>query len=304
MATNAIEMPCPELAVSFCQQPPGAAMDVYHCHPGYELYYQMTGSSQCHVGGTACQVHAGNLLLLAPGQPHRAEAVGNGPSAGAVLLFDDACLAPIRAAFPQADVAACFGEEGARLCPLEGPQQTAVESALYQIRALQARDDTAGPAAAKLLLGALLLALRPLCAAHAAAGAGPAAARLAVQAEGYIGAHFAQPLTLPVLAQRFGVSPCYLSRAFKQGTGLGFNAYLNAVRVKAAQALMRRQPALGLAEVGRQCGFGTGPHFRRAFRAVAGLTPQQYRKRCRQEAPKNKAAPAAGGGGGDIPQGA
>ena len=53
----------------------------------------------------------------------------------------------------------------------------------------------------------------------------------------YIGENYSQKITLEGLAKMVYLSPAYLSRVFKQETGMNFNEYLNRVRIQKAQEL-------------------------------------------------------------------
>lgn len=54
----------------------------------------------------------------------------------------------------------------------------------------------------------------------------------------FIQRHYAAPLTITVMAEQFHMSEKYFSRYFRIATGQNFTAYLNAVRIEKAQALL------------------------------------------------------------------
>jgi transcriptional regulator GlxA family with amidase domain len=97
------------------------------------------------------------------------------------------------------------------------------------------------------------------------------------------------------LASLAGLSPRHLQRRFTQETGLSPAAYVERVRVEAAQ--------LGLAEgddpvetIARRCGFGTAETLRRTFHRTVGVAPSEYRDRFRTTnvtAPSHPASPPA-----------
>ncbi|TCL65332.1 AraC-like protein [Hydrogenispora ethanolica] len=93
----------------------------------------------------------------------------------------------------------------------------------------------------------------------------------------YINGHYSETLTLTFLSKRFFISPYYLSRIFKEVTGFSFIEYLNNIRIKEAQKLLResRTKVITIAE---KVGFGNVAHFGRVFKGITGQTPLQYRK--------------------------
>ena len=82
------------------------------------------------------------------------------------------------------------------------------------------------------------------------------------------------------LASLAGLSPRHLQRRFTQETGSPPAAYVERVRIEAAQR--------GLAEgddpvetIARRCGFGTAETLRRTFHRLVGVAPSDYRDRFR-----------------------
>lgn len=81
------------------------------------------------------------------------------------------------------------------------------------------------------------------------------------------------------LATRTGLSPRHFQRRFTAELGVGPAAYLEQVRVEAAQhALLGGDPVDAVA---RRCGFGTAETLRRAFHRRLGVSPSDYRDRFR-----------------------
>lgn len=85
------------------------------------------------------------------------------------------------------------------------------------------------------------------------------------------------PVTLAAVARKFSLSPYYLSRMFRRETGFTFTEYVNAVRLKEAQRLLRETDAR-VVDVAAAVGYRNLSHFGRAFRRFAGCSPLQYRR--------------------------
>lgn len=90
----------------------------------------------------------------------------------------------------------------------------------------------------------------------------------------HIEAHFTERLRLDDLALVAGLSISRFVTVFRRTMGISPHRYLCAVRVRAAQELLRAgvPPAIAAIEVG----FFDQSHLGRHFRAVCGMTPGQY----------------------------
>jgi AraC-like DNA-binding protein len=95
----------------------------------------------------------------------------------------------------------------------------------------------------------------------------------------YIEEHFAESVTLNKLAQHVSLSPYYLLRVFRAEVGMPPYAYLESVRIRHTQRLIKAgQP---LAEVAAEVGFSSQSHMTRQFKRIIGVTPGQYAQQIR-----------------------
>ena len=94
----------------------------------------------------------------------------------------------------------------------------------------------------------------------------------------YIHAHYAEPISLELLEQRFYISGCYLSHQFKNITGFTLTDYIQMTRVRNVQSLLinSRTP---ITDAALSCGFTSFSQFNRVFQKHIGMAPSQYRKR-------------------------
>ena len=160
-----------------------------------------------------------------------------------MVNFSAAYLAELTRSFPGVDFCGFLNEkENHLLHTLTPRQQNYVYALLRQLLALA--DDTGRQvcAAKKLLLGTLLLYLQKQCRLQRELGCGSGRVTncLVDQVQGYVVQHYAEKLTLPQIAARFYISPCYLSRLFKRTINLSLVEYINGVRVKAAQRQLEK----------------------------------------------------------------
>lgn len=94
----------------------------------------------------------------------------------------------------------------------------------------------------------------------------------------YIGAHYKERITLEDTARMVYLSPAYLSRIFKQETGVTFNEYLNRVRINKAKELLRSRD-LRMTDISLEVGYEDQSYFTKVFKRVAGMLPREYREK-------------------------
>ena len=92
----------------------------------------------------------------------------------------------------------------------------------------------------------------------------------------YIAVHFSEEITLTDVAEAIHLNATYLSTLFRQVTGRSFKDYLNQVRIREAQHLLKNTD-YPIMEISIACGFSDQSYFTKVFRKYTGLTPKQYR---------------------------
>ena len=92
----------------------------------------------------------------------------------------------------------------------------------------------------------------------------------------YINDNLTEDLTLAEIAHVAGMNPHYLSRAFRQSTGIPPHRYVINCRVEKAKRLLA-DDELPLVEVGLTVGFQNQSHFTTLFHKLTGVTPKAYR---------------------------
>ena len=94
----------------------------------------------------------------------------------------------------------------------------------------------------------------------------------------YIDAHYAENLSLEMIADASGFSKYHFSRLFKQYTGFTFCDYLNYRRIKQAEELLTKQD-YSITEVAIRSGFTSISTFNRLFKQLKGCSPSEYRSK-------------------------
>ena len=94
---------------------------------------------------------------------------------------------------------------------------------------------------------------------------------------GYINNNCQQPLQLEDIAKRFYLHPAYLSRMFKEKTGITFKEYLTRSRISKANELLRNRE-LKVAEIAQMVGYHDLHHFYDLYKRLTGYSPTEYRE--------------------------
>lgn len=96
-------------------------------------------------------------------------------------------------------------------------------------------------------------------------------------AKDYMDANFNKNISVDTVAEYVERSSSYLSRIFKESTGMTINDYLIQLRIKKAAELLG-QLHISIEEICREIGYANVSYFNKIFKARTGLTPGQYRQ--------------------------
>ncbi len=93
----------------------------------------------------------------------------------------------------------------------------------------------------------------------------------------YIKSHLEEDLSREDIATHVGLSPEYVSRLFKQETGVNLVSYLQTVRLGTACEWLTHS-GLSISEIAARLGYDNFAYFSKIFKKYTGLTPSAYRK--------------------------
>ena len=90
--------------------------------------------------------------------------------------------------------------------------------------------------------------------------------------------HLSEKITLSFLAKRVGYADYYLSRRFKDETGVSINTYIKIAKIERAKMLLSTTQK-SIQEISDALNFGTRSFFSEAFKSIVGMTPAAYRQK-------------------------
>lgn len=92
----------------------------------------------------------------------------------------------------------------------------------------------------------------------------------------YIRNHYSEKITLEDVANCVFLSRSYLSKVFKEETGIGVVDYIKKVRIEKSK-LFLLDKRIKVADVAEICGFEDQSYFTKVFGAETGVSPKKYR---------------------------
>ena len=246
-----------------------------HAHLCCEMVYVRRGRARFTIAGQDYTAGPGCLLFISSLEAHQVRVLTEPYE----RYFAIVSLAELNRAFPHSALTAVFVSrpQGFSHCvPLQG--EKAVADAIFsRLTEEYARDLPGAREMAEALRKALLVLA---CRAHPENFRFPATpgARRVWEAQRYMEAHFAEPLTVAELAARFYVSPCHLAHSFRALAGYSPKQYLRLLRLSYAKELLETTEA-SVAEIALRSGFSDVNNFIRAFRLRYGEAPGRFRRR-------------------------
>lgn len=253
-------------------------MDTEHFHAYYELYYLHAGQRLYFIEDRTYRIDPGDLVIIGRGVMHKTLDAGVPAHERTVIHVTDAFLD--QTAYSEEDRTLLRRPFAAAnpVLRLSGQQRLELDALCESLtREASERAEGCGMLVRHRVAELLVLASRATSREQAAPfePLSPVHAKM-TDVVRHINASYAEPLSLGELAERFYLSPWYLSRVFKEATGFALSEYINLTRVREAQRLLRETP-LGITEIAAAVGFDNFSHFGKTFKRIAGLAPRLYR---------------------------
>ena len=134
-----------------------------------------------------------------------------------------------------------------------------------------------GQVPARELIPSLEKIIRETCAKNRASGEKKAQSRISEKIQDYIRENFRNPdINISQTGYHFEMSPFYLSRIFKEETGIGLLEYINIQRVEEGKRLLAGGNSI--VRTAEMTGFHGSNAFIRVFKKITGVTPGQYKE--------------------------
>ncbi|MFB5067001.1 MAG: helix-turn-helix domain-containing protein [Candidatus Wallacebacter cryptica] len=250
-------------------------MNDKHRHEPYEIYYLRAGERYYFIDDRIYHVNQGDLIFVPSNVLHRTTAANNEQHERTVLYFKDRFLADL---VPQsAHLMDCFYRETKVVRP-KVAEQMQIENTLAKLSTEYGKSLPHSALYLKALLIELLVLANRIEPAEPNLydSLSPIHEKIHKIVR-YLRKNYQSAVTLAQLGDKFYISQYYLSRMFKEVTGLTLIEYLNTVRVQEAQKLLTSSD-LSITEISGLVGYENQTYFGRIFKRITGLTPSEYRR--------------------------
>ena len=231
-----------------------------HLHNVLELVFVRTGSVTAVTGNRRYPLHAGDVFVSFPNQPHGYEDSRN--VLGDVLILPSNYLTPWWQGMNSEPVTPVLKKEQWEHTGVDAvwalvlPERKKLPSPVLQGYAL--------------VIAGKMLPLIPLQKQTAnredALGA----------VIRYLNAHYREPVSRNELARAVGYNESYISHLFREQLQTTFVAYITALRLQDARELLQ-SPDITVSQISLMLGFGSIRSFNRSFFREFGVNPTSYR---------------------------
>ena len=246
-------------------------VSIPHCHDTYELYYMLDGRTTYFIDDEIYSVEKGNFVFVPRRIIHNTDNENCKTNERILVSFEEALFEGRGQTLKEQLMPL-------RIICIPDNYLPIIEEQLFRIEAEYAQQEKGREFLLELYIQQLLVLIcRFRCERKVQIRESD---KIIYTVSDYIRTNFEQDITLESLSRIFAVSEGYLSRKFKQVTGMGLNQYITLVRISNSERLLRESD-LSITEVAERCGYGDSNYFAAVFKKVKGITPLRYRKQCR-----------------------
>lgn len=247
------------------------SMPMQHYHSEYELYYLLSGERYYFVHDRTFRVRAGDFVFIHKEELHNTIDTDVPDHERIVINFDQSLL----------DQFHTIGPSGA--ITLSPQEHYRAEQLILQLLNEAKKNQLDRELMLDILLKQLLVLIFRAQREVPVVQVQPSSIHQTIsKIASYINQHFNEPLKLKDVAEQFYISPFYLSRKFKECTGFGYAEYIQLVRMREAQKLLRVTD-LKIIDIAEQIGMDSLANFHKLFKQTYQLSPLQFRKKEHKE---------------------
>lgn len=235
-----------------------------HLHYHIELVLMVEGETEAFADTERCTIRAGDAFIAFPNQIHRY--VSSGPERFLIFIINPNLLPGLTETFTD-----CVPRQNVLRSAANDPEIKHLADRLLATEGENGRYESPKRQGYLLALFSALLERTELT----KAASGESHTLKAIIS--YCMQNYQNELSLSVLERDLHISKYYISHLFSDKLRIGFNDYINSLRVSFACHYLRHT-SKPVTEIGSLVGFGTSRTFNRAFIKQMGQTPSKYRQ--------------------------
>jgi len=249
----------------------------FHSHDEYEIYYFHGGKCNYLIGDKIYALAPGDLIIM-HGMTLHCPNVEGSDYRRTIIHFDPSFVQPF-AHVLSIDLLKPFQELRNYRIRLDGRDKKEIESHLADMLELYESGYSLDAVRFQLRFIELLALIYRHCQTRMQVGQEPASdkERHVQNIISFLELHYGEDLHMEHLESHFHLSKFYLSKIFKEVTGVTVFTYLYHRRINRAKTLLLLDPKRPVTDVCYEVGFKHPSHFCRMFKKVTGMTPEQFR---------------------------
>lgn len=235
-----------------------------HLHRHVEFVALLEATATAYADTERCDLRVGDAFIAFPNQVHRYDPPV--PGEHSMIIIVDPDMMP--------ELSHVFFESKPQSSYLENFVTDEILSVFKRLMALSTTTSSLEDVERRALLTALFSRVLAACRPTEQKRGERDAVRDVVS---YCSLHYTDDLSLAVLEQELHISRYYISHVFADKLKIGFNDYVNSLRVSHACRYLRQEDR-AITEISALVGFSNPRTFNRAFIKCMNMTPSEYRK--------------------------
>ncbi|TMV47207.1 helix-turn-helix domain-containing protein [Paenibacillus mesophilus] len=253
----------------------------------YEIRYFHDGNGEYRLGESTLSLAAGDLLIADGTKQHGQRDEGHFGTLHTSILFHPSVLRTIGAQVNGIDLLLPFEVLGHFHTRLTGSAMSECESILLRIARFHPGADWVCFNRLVMAFSDLLIVLYAQCepAMKALNYTLSDKERNVRKMIAFLETAFNEDLSLDAMEKELHLSKQYMSKIFRENTGMTIFDYLYRRRVDHAKRLLHMQKECSITDICFQAGFKNVSHFSRLFKERVGMTPENYRRLVKPELP-------------------
>ncbi len=252
----------------------------FHSHEHAEIYYFHGGKCTYLIGDQIFSLAAGDLILMHGLTLHCPKLFEGEDYIRTTVHFNQSYFKNLLEPMGMAEVLTPFSTLSSLLISFKGHDREELEQLFERMERHKRRIDSSSNQRFQLTFMELLAFLYPFCAKPLAQNneAVSDKEKHVQKVVSYIESRYNEDLNLDALSEQLHLSKFYLSKIFKEVTGVTIFGYLYQRRINQAKIEFTVKRKASVTEVSYRTGFKHPSHFSKVFKQLTGVTPEKYRK--------------------------
>ena len=240
-----------------------------HYHNEYEFYYLVEGKSTYIIDGEIYPIEKGDFVFVPKNVLHMTDSLNSQKVMERFLLcFDDSVFSDKNRYLLDALMET-------RIIHIPNTILPKIENIIAKIETEYKQDNVGKEAILDIYILELLIMIHRH--RYKKKTIVRESDRIIYDVSDYIMLHYAEDLSLKNISKLFNISESYLSRKFKEITGLCINQYITYIRISNAEKLLENS-SHSITQIADECGFCGSTYFSSVFKKFKGVAPLTYRK--------------------------